>query len=603
MRSVRSLLLVSALTLVCVGGVPARVAHAGSCQGIAAAVAAVDAQIADLEAHDVGPYGHPGEPLKPQKNLPLTSAQKAELKALQIKLGTLQAQLAACEAPPPTPALTVSAITASGIGAPDPQIAVGHKYVAAIDTGTIVFYDKATMQKVAPGAGFALASNPISASALFKSFFTVMDAQMKLPSNVCDATKPGWDASFDPANPNKAIPGCIKEAYDTRVVYDAPRHRFWIASAVRNPLWQCAAGGVNIGGYKKSDGTLLDPDPSNPTNVKCHADWKTSWAHRFIALAVSQVGANGQEDLSKPFHQFALVDDYADWPLLGVHGKFLILTHRDAGKALSVFDADALANGVKDKTSMQVKPLATFPSGAFGAGSTAPASPVYLANVHGTAADPFYLVSSNGNALLVSAIAVGPSGKPKVVPGALVMLATPLGLLRHNPVYRSGKLYLTDFACDTPCTHYDARVMRVPAGLNKTKTAIVATGSGLPGFLSYRMTAPKTKLSYEVPSVEANANGDMIVAFQVGRLPPSTFIPFAVRYSAFYHDKTSISSSALLHGGVWTNGSPLPGDPGGGGTIDLSGIAVDPSDDRTIWMSHAYSNGTGYTQIMGAVKP
>ena len=49
------------------------------------------------------------------------------------------------------------------------------------------------------------------------------------------------------------------------------------------------------------------------------------------------------------------------------HGSMLVLTHRDDGEPLAVFDADALANGTNDNTSMAVKPLATLQPAAFGA--------------------------------------------------------------------------------------------------------------------------------------------------------------------------------------------------------------------------------------------
>lgn len=605
MRRRRSLLLVSALALICVGAQPARPAGSAGCDSISAAIAAVEVKIDKLDAAGPGPFGHPGEPLKPQGK-PLTAQQKAQLKALQATLAALQAQLAACEVPPPTPPLTVSAITAAGIRVPDPQIAVGRKYLAAIDTSTIVFYDKATMQPLTAGTEFAYAKNPIGASTLFKAFFTVIDAQMKLPANVCDATQPGWDKSFDPTQPNKAIPGCIDAAYDTRVLYDAPGERFWIESAVRNPLWPCKKGpGADIGGFTKADGvTLIDPDPNNAKLVKCHTGWNASWAHRFIAIAVSQTGADGHEDLTKPFHQYTLVDAFADWPIMSVRGSMLVLTHRDAGAPLAVFDAVPLANGVHDNTSMVVKPLATFPSAVFGAGPIVPTSPVYLVNVHGAASVPAYVVSTNGNTLLISGLVRGKSGTVKVLAAAQVALGMPVTRLRHNPVYRDGKIYFTDYACaGTPCTRYVARLFRVPVGVNTAGTAVVASASAAAGFTNLLLNPSPNDLSYTIPEVEVNAADDMVIAFQRGRLNPAAFIPWSVRYATYYHDKAGISASALVHDGVWTKGKPLPTDPGGSGIVDLAGIAVDPTDDRTIWFSHAYSNGAGYTEVLGAVKP
>ncbi|GEM_PF-7121037 len=604
MRGFRMLPLVSALALFCIGTQPPGPAGSAGCQSISDAVAALEARVAKLETAGPGPFGHPGEPLKPQGK-PLTAQQKALLKALQAQLDILQAQLAACQAPPATPPLTVPATTAAGIRVPDPQIAVGRKYLAAIDTSTIVFYDKATMQPLKAGTEFAYAANPIGASTLFKSFFPVIDAQMKLPANVCDSTKPGWDKSFDPAQPNKVIPGCIDAAYDTRVLYDSPGERFWIESAVRNPLWPCKQPpGADIGGFTKSDHvTLIDPSPNNPKLVKCHPGWNASWAHRFIAIAVSRVGADGHEDLTKPFHQYTLVDAFADWPIMSIRSSMLVLTHRDAGAPLTVFDAVPLANGTNDNSSMVVKPLVTLPAAIFGSGPLVPTSPVYLVNVHGPPSTPAYVMSTNGNWLLISGLVRGKSGAVTVLAGARVQLTTPVTRLRHNPVYRDGKLYFTDYACaDTSCTYYEARLFRVPVGVNQAGTAVVASNDSA-GFLNYRINPPQSNLSYTIPEVEVNAADDMVIAFQRGRLNPAAFVPWSVRYATYYHDKSGISASALLHDGVWTKGKPRPPDPGGSGIVDLAGIAVDPSDDRTIWMSHAYSNGARYTEILGAVKP
>ena len=39
--------------------------------------------------------------------------------------------------------------------------------------------------------------------------------------------------------------------------------------------------------------------------------------------------------------------------------------------------------------------------------------------------------------------------------------------------------------------------------------------------------------------------------------------------------------------------------------IDVSGIAVDPSDDATVWMTHAFADGNKqkYRMVIGKVKP
>lgn len=41
----------------------------------------------------------------------------------------------------------------------------------------------------------------------------------------------------------------------------------------------------------------------------------------------------------------------------------------------------------------------------------------------------------------------------------------------------------------------------------------------------------------------------------------------------------------------------------GHGIVDLGAIAIDPSDDKTVWMSTAYVHNGVFQQVVGAVKP
>jgi hypothetical protein len=540
------------------------------------------------------------------------SAKKQKLAAetmlLDKKISETAAQLASCENGPP---LSVAAFTATGIGNPDPQIAVGHKYFAAIDTGTVVFYDKTTMQPVS--SGFAYPNNPISVTQLFQQFFVKMDKQMGLPANVCDSNQPqnNFTNTFDPAHPNKAIPGCIAEAYDTRVLYDDVRHRFWIESAVRNHLWQCGTG-ANIGGYKLAPGKLIDPDPSDPTKVKCHLDWNASWAHRFIVIAVSQVNDKGEEDLSKPFHQYALVDDYADWPQMTVDSNYLVLNHMEPGHSTSVFNAQALADGQQDNTSMAVPALATLAySSQFQAVEDAapiqPTDSIYLVNSHG-ASNLTYMVSSNGNRLLIFALRPSTNifGKPVLLKGASVNLGH-LVHLRTNPVFRDGKIHIASFECThqdakKACTKYISRIIRVPVSFTVNGSAIKAAGPGSAGFLDYVIgNGPGDLWSYEIPVIEVNAANDIVVVFERAGRDQTQLEPTSVLYAVLYNGKSALSTNAFLK---MYAGDEIPLDPELSGVVDLGGIALDPSDaGLTVWMSHAYSNKGLYREVLGAVKP
>src|SRR5262249_13032180 len=155
------------------------------------------------------------------------------------------------------------------------------------DSSNLSFFDKSTKQWLSSLPWLTNSSNgaTFTATDLFQPMFKAINEYLQnlgLPSNVFDPNAPDHDNKFDPHHPNRHIPGNVCQAYDTRVWYDAPRHRFWIASAVRNALWPCLPNnsgcpvgpGAQIGGFNRiSKEKLLDPDPGNPTCAKRHPDW------------------------------------------------------------------------------------------------------------------------------------------------------------------------------------------------------------------------------------------------------------------------------------------------------------------------------------------
>jgi hypothetical protein len=356
---------------------------------------------------------------------------------------------------------------------------------------------------------------------------------------------------------------------------------------------------------------LIDPDPSDPTKVKCHLDWNASWAHRFIVIAVSQVNDKGEEDLSKPFHQYALVDDYADWPQMTVDSNYLVLNHMEPGHSTSVFNAQALADGQQDNTSMAVPTLATLAYSQFqaieGAAPIQPTDSIYLVNSHGASNHPTYMVSSNGNRLLIFALRPSANifGKPVQLKGAGINLGH-LVHLRTNPVFRDGKIHIASFECTHQdaqgCTKYISRIIRVPVSLTVNGSAIKVAGPGSSGFLDYPIgNGPGDLWSYEIPSIEVNAANDIVVVYERAGRDQTQLEPTSVLYAVLYNGKSALNTSAFLQMYV---GAEIPLDPELSGVVDLGGIALDPSDaGLTVWMSHAYSNKGVYTEVLGAVKP
>ena len=601
-------LALSTVTLVCLP------AFADQCDDIKANIAKIQKNIDYEEAHQYLPCCKPGLPPKPVKD-------PEDIKLLEQsrkEMATAEQQLKVCNTPPPVPGPKVAGFTASGMGVPDPQIAVGHKYFVAIDTSYFGFYKKSN-QAFAP----APFDHSQSFGSMFSSFYKTIDEATGLPTWLCDPNNTALVFKDPPKNTLiKNNFGCIAQAYDARVVYDASRKRFWIASAVRPFLWTCTTKGGKPGVETNgTGGRIWDPDPSDPTGQasKCHSDWKQSWVHRFIVVAISQTDSNGNEDLSKPFHKYALADTFGDWPQMSVNDDYLVLDHFDTDvpdrDPVEVFNSKKLADGVLDNTALKVKPVKTLALSSFVVGSGNDKVPahggIFLVNQHGSSNGMTYLIAANGHKLLIFGLkspSGNPGGTPTFVKGAAIDLGHDVGSMRNNATFRDGKLYIAAFFCEDhagkDCDKYGGRIYRVPVHLSADGESVRASGPGEEGFMDYIVGRNSDGwLSYENTMIEVTKDRDMVYGFEGVGLRSDHREPAAIKYAIFYHDKGNISDNGTIlhhHG----NAMPDPPDPGQtGGIIDLGGIALDPSDERTVWISHGYSKDGKYTEGVGAVKP
>lgn len=592
-----------------IAAMPARQQSCDNCQTIQGQIDAANREILHLQQHAIGPYGKPGEPLKPPKPDP-----EVEAKILTIRktIDSFTKQLNECHKPSPDPpALAMKAFTVPGVGTPDPQVAVGHRYVATLSTSNLVFLDKSTQAPITSNLGFPNSNGVIHVTDLFQSLFKHLDESMNLPSKVCDPNDPTFNGGFDPKHPDKLIPGCISEAYDTRVLYDEARHRFWIESAVRHRLWLCPHDGPPFTGVSVGDAKL---DPGSDTNgQKCHNDWDTNWVHRFVVIAVTQVDDHGREDLSKAPYIYGLFDDMGDWPLMSLHGNYLAITHFDRLKPtpdpVAIFDADRLANPHPgdDKSALKIKPLVIFDTNDLtlnqSGSKLAPESVINPVNLQETPARNHFLVSYSGDSLLLLGFRSpqgDPSGKPEKLVGTSIPLGPNHNTPRHNPEYRDGMIHLAWQECDevTPCKKTVIRVLRIPVNVEGDR--IVASDDPTKGFLDCRFADEDDAVSLTVPMLTVNKNNDMVVAFErVGR---SERISAGVRFRIWYHDHGRISDGAWMKRGETTpQGKDIMVPPSG---VDLGGIAVDPEDHVTVWMSHAFAGPSGgMEEVVAAVKP
>jgi hypothetical protein len=145
-----------------------------------------------------------------------------------------------------------------------------------------------------------------------------------------------------------------------------------------------------------------------------------------------------------------------------------------------------------------------------------------------------------------------------------------------NAAYRNGYVYAalherpTNDAADAD---YNVRLIRIDT---VTKKAIDRERRfGGPNEFDDK---PTDRFHLKFPAVEATANGDMIVVW-VRFAKDTANRSQEVRFNAWYDDESDIRPSRHLQGG----GAMGTWDP-----TDTAGIAVDPSDDETIWMAHTY---------------
>jgi hypothetical protein len=554
---------------------------ADPCGSLKSQLGALERQLAALEP----PIRSPGVLRESPAPKPIPSAEQAQIRALHDKIYQTQASLDRCEAPL-APALDAGPAQPQGYGAPDPQIAVGRKFVLAADTTDLVFLSRPSLKPVTT----VTSSSPVfSASTLFSSLFITIDKRIAkpphaIPPNACNPSDPNFDQQFDSKHPDRHIPGCITAAYDTRILYDQPRHVFWIASAIRNWLWHCK--------YSATGAAILEDDTGISDPTPCHTNWDSHWAHRFIGIAVTRTDAGGQEDPSRKFFTYAVDDDYADWPQMAVHGGLLVLMHRAAGDLVEVYDAAAMAAG-RNQGALTTNPIGVFPGFAVSV-SGGEDIPV---NVHDPNA-PMLLFSANTDSdRQVEVVAISRVANRPLATVSTLRLTLPRALtikgIRHNPVFRNGVLYVASYEGAGPCKAHTLRLTRIPLRFGSNGTPHLSTAG-----ISDEIIASENDAAPELPAVEVTTHNDVVMAFTRAPVTDGHCGPFSARYLVAYHGRTGIARSRVLMSGA---GTP-PHDAGDKG-VDLGSITIDPLDGQRVWFSHAFSNGDTFEAAFGAVRP
>jgi hypothetical protein len=485
--------------------------------------------------------------------------------------------------------LTVAALSAQSpppanvfkgfVVGPDPQVAAGNTHLVTANTGALAFWDKATLANL-PGLYNG-------AGSLFASTLPVINpGRLNFPpadSVACDPNN--IYRPFNPSDPLHTVEGCVNEFYDTRLHFDRPRNRFWIASAARNQIWKCTVPGTTTAGGKTN--TTLDP------SQKCYPEL-ADLARRFIVVAVSKT-----EDPTGEYYKYVLVSRYHDWPLMAVNDDRLVLGH-NGDNQIFVYDADLLAAGNPGHLNLSLGKI------VFNSNTTA----VYPVVLRSTSNGLSFLVGIRSNLVDIWAFQRSGTSIQLFSPGT-VNVGSSISF-KVNPVYRGGTVYMaSNNSCatpfDNPCRNrIRINSMDVTGPVNNTMSATLK--------IDHIVGSVSDVHAYQLPALDVSANKNIVVVYdRVGFDTTSDSFPQA-RYNVWYSGESTPRASAQLHAG-----KSMPCEDPSHWQVDFGNTSIDGLNDGQIWMSHAYANNqqeghqcttggpivqsTGYTQVTGSVTP
>ncbi len=458
----------------------------------------------------------------------------------------------------------------------DPSVAVGDRFVIVYTAHRYRIFDKATGRQVSREA-----DDEIEPAGDFGTLFSPLWAPLdkRGSPNLANINRFLHYAEGDPlrCDPDRPLDSraCVREFYDTRIVWDEKRRRFWVESAARNHLWVC-----------------------NPHDDCVGDKWSNTQSRRFIAVAVSV-----SDDPRKGFHRYVLVDKYVDWPKIAVHDHYLFLGHR-ASREIHVFDADKLAQGNPDQGAVRLAKLVT--SCRF----------VVPVNHHGKSTGMSFFLGLHGDDTVTPFGLVSPdpgrAAPPVVVTGPALSLGARVPIPDNNAVYQDGLLYSSWDECasgEKRCgPHRRVRVLRLPVWSGQDGS-LGASMDPAGGYLNTTIEGPDADeaqgdlVDRAKPALDVNARGDMVVVYSRRGHKTSRPLPPEVRYSIVYRSEQQARASVLLRRGT-TNDVPDVNNNAKAG-IDLAGAQVDPTDGLTVWVTHAYADQSvrWFRQITAAIRP
>jgi CARDB len=503
----------------------------------------------------------------------------------------------------------------------DPTIAASDTHLVLTTNGEIRFYTKSGNLVTTDKNGNAIV-NPITPWQLFSPFWNPsdpdnIDAHLNLPPEApCDPTIfPFGNLTQAQKDATKF---CLNNVYDTRVIFDDFRKRFWLVAAARNPAWKTASLPEQRAARRSKLllAVSLTQDPRDGWYLY-------GWDSVLDDGACTNIGFWPGPAPKCPGTEY-IPGDASDYPSIGISKDYFVWTiyvnnvnpwapnfpKTTCCSYTNIFavDSDGLANGGCLATcgwSYGVVQLDLTGLGQW-------LAPVYDQTtqpaVHHDAEPSGYTLLAAHHPDLEAVVvlgfrkaegAVGPPLHAALVPvgatknpndmlqmpqGAVTSPAririTNLGQMALKAVAREQLLWLTWQDCKTWTGS------NLGECASSIRLAELFGGSALNGFAAplYFDGAIGNKAAYAGnPAVETNADFNSIVVYT--RSGPT--VVEAARYAAAIFGEPQLRNAATIELGNFPLGNN--GSGASTGNLDTGGAAVDPKDGLGIWLFHGIS--------------
>jgi hypothetical protein len=478
----------------------------------------------------------------------------------------------------PVPAPSSGWLVDPSLGSLDPQIAVSQSHVIVTTTSTIAFYSR---------DGSLLQS--LDATPFFQPLMADINSHLNIPDNLV--------AQYS-----------VDEVYDMRVLYDRYRRRFWMGGLARN---SGARNGTPVDRtYRRSKVVLAVSDDDDPFGA-----WTLWWWDAIADDGVCNAPMQPVNTVTCPGSLFS-PGTGADYPCIGISDAYFVEANWTNKYAMiNVIDAHDLVLG---KFTHWRFYNFTYDDGTIVGGSPYPAmhhSSSAVTYVVGNKPDTktfvvWGIIPGNPPALVHKEVPVIPFTKATTGTQRPIPLVMPYPQLVNTgdnlflgqilkAVYRDGQLYAVWTDCVTwsgaPECMASIRLMRADVTTFPSKvTPTIQRTFGMRNVSD----PPGALFSYAWPCLDVTKDGHMVINYtRTG----DTIFPEA-RYSIYRAGNPDISPSHQFQPGTFPVGVNDPifarGGTGKGlaGRLDNTGSAIDPSDDKTVWVIQAFAEKASDTE-------